>query len=126
MPLPIPVPSRVRIEAEPAACQRALQPWSIVTGTPRERAARRAGEERDDLGDLGRLDQPLDRLWREDHPLEHLLLGHAVDPRLVGDLLLDQRRAHVAGQTAVAVMPSAAPSSASTLTSPSTPCLPEM
>ena len=75
---------------------RALQPWSIVTGTPVNARPAGPGEERDNLGDLGRLDQPLDRVRREDHLFEHLVLGQRVHPCLVGDLLLDQRRADVA------------------------------
>ena len=62
-----------------------------------ERAPVRAEQEGHDAGDLLGLDQPLDGVRGEDDLLEHLLLGDAVRLRLVGDLLLDQRRADEAG-----------------------------
>ena len=46
----------------------------------RERGAGRAREERDDVRDLLRLDQPLDRVRGEDDLLERLLLGDARAP----------------------------------------------
>ena len=73
------------------------QPWSIVTGTPVNARPSGPEQERDASRDLLGLDQPLDRVRREDHLLEHALLGDAVRLGLVGDLRLDQRRAHVAG-----------------------------
>ena len=51
--------------------------------------------------DLGGLDEPLDRGLGEHDLRHHLVLGDAVQARLVGDLLLDERRAHVAGVDAV-------------------------
>ena len=75
----------------------AVQPWSSVTGDAGEHLAGRADQEGDHARDLGRLDQLLDRVGLEDHLLEDLLLGQAVRARLVGDLLLDQRRADVGG-----------------------------
>ena len=89
---------------------------------PREPAAARPEQERDDVRDLARLEQPLHRLPLEDHVLEHALLRQPVGARLIRGLRLDERRAHVTGQTAAAVMPTSAPSSASVRTSPSTPC----
>src|SRR5579884_595167 len=41
------------------------------------------------------LEQPLDGSGREHHFLHHLLLRDAVNPRLFGDLALDERRPHV-------------------------------
>ena len=72
---------------------------ALVEGDRRagERLAVGADQERDDVRDLGGLDQLLDRVRREDHLLEHLLLGEVVRLGLVGDLLLDERRADVAG-----------------------------
>ena len=89
---------------------------------PGERAAGGPGEERHDRRDLVRLDQLLDGVRGEDHLLEHVVLGHSMDPGLVGDLLLDERRAHVAGHTAVAVILVSAASKASVSNSPRTPC----
>src|SRR4051794_25681094 len=48
-----------------------------------------AEEVGDEVADLVRLQQPLDRLPLEDHILEHPLRGHAVRGGLVGDLRLD-------------------------------------
>ena len=82
-------------------------------------------QEGDGVRDLVGLEQPLHGLALEDHLREHALLGQAVDARLVGDLRLDERRADVAGQTALALIPCSAPSSASVFTRPSTPCFAE-
>ena len=49
------------------------------------------------MRDLLGLDQPLERVRGQDHLLEHLVLGEAVDSCLVGELALDQRRPHEAG-----------------------------
>ena len=46
--------------------------------------------EGDDVRDLLRLDQPLDRGPGEHHLPDHLVLRQGVHPGLVGDLLLDQ------------------------------------
>ena len=84
----------------------------------------RGAQVRQELGDLLRLDQPLDRRAGQHDPLDHLGLGDAVGPGLVGDLALDQRRAHVAGVDAVGRSPRAgAPSRAITFDRPSRPCL---
>ena len=50
-------------------------PWSIVTGTPLNAPPAGPEQERDDVRDLGRLDQPLDRVRGEDHLLEHAVLA---------------------------------------------------
>ena len=47
-------------------------------------------EEQDRVGDLAGLQRALDGGLGEHDPLDHLGLGDAVDPRLVGDLALDQ------------------------------------
>ena len=52
--------------------------------------------------DLLGFDQPLDRALRQQHLLEHLVLGDAVRAGLIGDLLGHQRGSHVAGVDAVA------------------------
>ena len=62
-----------------------------------ERAPIGSEQESDGRRHLLGLDQPLDGLRREDHLLEHAVLGQAVGLRLVGDLALDERRAHVGG-----------------------------
>ena len=75
---------------------RALHPRSMVTGTPVKAAAVGSGEKGDDPRDLVGLDQALDRVRGEDDVLEDLRFADAVRLRLVGELPLDQRRAHVA------------------------------
>ena len=85
-----------------------------------------AGEqERDHVGDLGRLDQLLDRVRREDHLLDHVVLGEVVRLGLVGDLLLDERRADVAGAYRGGGDSVAGALERERLTRPSTPCLAE-
>ena len=75
---------------------RALQPRSMVTGTPLNAAppgpARNAITPATSSGSISRLIG----VRLEDHLLQHLVLAHAVRRRLVGDLALDQRRADVA------------------------------
>jgi len=57
---------------------------------------RRAGAEvGHELGDLGRLDQPLDGRLGQHDVGDDALFGDPVHPRLVRDLLFHQRRAHV-------------------------------
>jgi hypothetical protein len=62
-----------------------------------KRTAARPQQEGDDVGDLGRLEQPLDGMRREDHILEDAVLRKPVRFRLVGDLRFDERRAHERG-----------------------------
>ena len=75
---------------------RALQPRSMVTGTPLNAAppgpARNAITPATSSGSIRRLTA----CGCEDDLLEHLVLAHVVRRRLVGDLGLDQRRADVA------------------------------
>src|SRR4051794_23788329 len=82
-----------------------------------------SAEERNQLGHLGGLDQPLHRSPGEQHLVEHLRLADAVGPSLVVDLPLDERRAHVAGHTVLLVTPLPAASRAITFERPSSPCL---
>src|SRR5665213_3343829 len=79
---------------------------SPLAGSPAEiHHERRAGdgaavgteEPRGGGGHFRRLEQPLHGLRREDHVLEHALLGNPVHRGLLGNLCLDEGRAHVTG-----------------------------
>jgi PAS domain S-box-containing protein len=88
-----PQPGPDRSAGGPAAVQHQRGPVD-------ERRRRRA-QEQQRLGHLVGFQQPLDGRLGQHDPLDHLVLGEAVDPCLVGDLPLDQGRAHVGGADAV-------------------------
>ena len=60
-------------------------------------AASRTEQERYDICDLRRFEQPLHRLPFEEHALEHFVFVEARCARLVRDLPFDERRPHVGG-----------------------------
>ena len=75
---------------------RALQPRSMVTGTPEKAAPPGPARKAIDVRDLVGFDQALDGVWGQDDLLQDVIFAHPVRFRLVGDLRLHQRRAHVA------------------------------
>ena len=97
----------------------------MTSGAPVKSGAAGPEQVRDGVGDLGRLEQALERLRREEDVLEHALLGDPVRTGLVGDLLLDERGPHVARADGARTDPDRRPSSASVFTRPSTPCFAE-
>jgi hypothetical protein len=80
------------------ACGSASRPAEVHDeGSAGEGPSRRAEQQRRHLGHLLGLEEALDRVRAQDDVLEDYLLGQAVGLRVVGDLLLDERRAHEGG-----------------------------
>ena len=94
--LPRPTARRVG-PAPPSTCsQRAVQPPSITSGAPVNTAARGPRRYATASATSEGSSMRFERLRREEHVLEHALLRHPVGASLICDLLLDERRPHVA------------------------------
>ena len=110
-------------KTDTASVSARVQPLSITSGAPVNARAVRAEQKRNRVRDLGRLEQPFQRLRRQDHLLEHALLGDR-RARAPGRRSAARRAAcaRSPGRRPSRGCRRVAPSSASVLTSPSTPC----
>src|ERR1019366_2764316 len=94
--------ARARVHNGASITYFAVQPPSMVNDEPVAIPAPGPASQSASMATSSGSTRRLDRVLGEQHGLDNLLLGDAMQSRLVGDLLLDQGRADIAGADAVA------------------------